>query len=153
MSQDTALQRAAALEAGANAYLAFYSSLTPLTLDQLETVTTSDVRFKDPFNDVHGRDAYRKVLEHMFETIGTPRTTIVHWGWAAPERVFVLWRFSAKVPVIGDWQVEGMSDLHFAADGRVSAHIDHWDASQSFYARLPVIGSLIGFIRRRASAQ
>jgi hypothetical protein len=42
-----------------------------------------------------------------------------------------------------------MSELRFAADGRVREHIDHWDAAAQVYERLPLIGGLMRLIRRR----
>ncbi|MCF8483481.1 MAG: nuclear transport factor 2 family protein [Rhodospirillum sp.] len=151
-SSANALTNALALEAGANAYLAFWSGLTPLTLDRLETVTTDEVHFKDPFNDVVGREGFRAVLAHMFENTKTPTTTILHWGWGGPTVVLARWRFSAVIPVLGNWRVEGMSDIRLGPDGRVVSHMDHYDAAEQVYARLPGLGGLLGLSRRRMSA-
>lgn len=147
----SALAEAARLEAGGNAYLAFWNTLTPLTLDRLDTVTTDDIRFKDPFNDVTGRPAVRRVLEHMFEQVKEPRFRVRHWAWAGPRLMLIRWSFSGRVPVLGAWTVEGMSEVTFAADGRVTSHIDHWDAGEQVYARVPGIGWILGLIRRQMS--
>lgn len=149
----TALHEAAALEAGGNAYLAFWSALTPLTLDRLATVTTEDVRFKDPFNDVTGRPALRRVLEHMFTHVTEPRFVVRHWAWAGPRLMLLRWSFSGRVAVLGDWSVEGMSEVTFAADGRVSTHIDHWDAAEQVYGRIPGLALLLRLSRRRMAAE
>jgi steroid Delta-isomerase len=151
-SSTNALIDALALEAGANAYLAFWSGLTPLTLDRLDTVTADGIHFKDPFNDVVGREAFRAVLAHMFEKTKAPTTTILHWGWGGPTVLMARWRFSAVVPVLGNWVVEGMSDIRLGSDGRVVSHVDHYDAAEQAYARLPGLGGLLGLIRRRMSA-
>jgi hypothetical protein len=42
-----------------------------------------------------------------------------------------------------------MSEVAFGADGRALSHIDHWDAGGQFYARLPVLGTLIRLVKRR----
>jgi hypothetical protein len=151
-ASSNALIDALALEAGANAYLAFWSGLTPLLLDRLDTVVVDEIHFKDPFNDVVGREAFRAVLVHMFEKTKSPSTTILHWGWGGPSLVMARWRFSAEVPVLGKWVVEGMSDIRLAPDGRVLSHVDHYDAAEQVYARLPGLGGLLGLIRRRMSA-
>ena len=39
--------------------------------------------------------------------------------------------------------------VKFAPDGRISEHIDHWDAAAQFYERIPVLGWLIRKVRRR----
>jgi len=45
--------------------------------------------------------------------------------------------------------LEGMSEIRFAPDGRIAEHIDHWDSGAQFYARIPVLGWLIGLVRNR----
>jgi hypothetical protein len=35
--------------------------------------------------------------------------------------------------------------------GLVSEHVDYWDASEQFYMKLPVIGSILRFIRNKAA--
>lgn len=47
------------------------------------------------------------------------------------------------------WPVDGVSEVHLTPDGKVAAHLDHWDAGSQFYARLPVLGFLIRLVRRR----
>ena len=42
--------------------------------------------------------------------------------------------------------------LGFAEDGRVCEHLDHWDSATNFYMRLPIIGSLLSFVRQRISS-
>jgi hypothetical protein len=42
-----------------------------------------------------------------------------------------------------------MTELHFTPQGLISLHQDHWDAGQHFYQKLPVIGAIIRFIKRK----
>jgi hypothetical protein len=43
----------------------------------------------------------------------------------------------------------GISQVRFAADGRVAFHQDFWDSGENFFGRLPVAGGVIGVIRKR----
>lgn len=43
----------------------------------------------------------------------------------------------------------GISQVRFAADGRVAFHQDFWDSGENFFGRLPVAGGAIGIIRKR----
>jgi predicted ester cyclase len=141
------------LEAGADAYLAFWSGLTPRTLDRLDTVVDPYVHFKDPFNEVTGIEAFRAVLEHMFAKTENPTTTLLRWGWAEPDVLLARWRFSARVAVFGDWSLEGMSEIRLGPDGKVVDHVDHYDAGEQVYAKLPGLGPILGLIRRRMAAR
>ncbi|GIK88582.1 MAG: hypothetical protein BroJett026_40630 [Betaproteobacteria bacterium] len=46
-----------------------------------------------------------------------------------------------------------MSEVAIAADGRVSAHLDHWESGMQVYARLPLLGTAIRAVARRIAAR
>lgn len=142
------------IEEGADAYLRFYETMSPDSLGDLDSLVTTDVRFTDPFNDVRGADAMRRVFQHMFKTVRGPRFYVTYRALDG-NVLLVRWRFSGHVPVLGKepWTVEGVSEVHIDSDGRVSQHIDHWDAASQFYERLAVIGPIFRFIRRRAGTR
>lgn len=116
-------------------------------LRELETIAVREVRFSDPFNDISGLANLQRLLEHTREKVRDVSFTVSEQA-VSGDRVYLLWRMTGRVALVGDWQVEGMSRVELAGDGRVSSHTDYWDASRQFYARLPVIGWLI----RRLSA-
>lgn len=150
-SDDTALPAPppASVREGAARYVAFFEAMTPAALDRLAEVVCADVHFVDPFNDVVGIDALRRILRGMYADTTDPVFRVTHRAFDGAV-CFVRWEFRAGVRVLGgDWQVTGMSELHFAADGRVQTHIDHWDAAGQMYERLPGIGWLLRRLRRR----
>ena len=51
-----------------NRYAVAFAALAPETMDDLLTTVSPQVRFTDPFNDVTGREAFRAIFTHMFET-------------------------------------------------------------------------------------
>lgn len=134
---------------GIEAYAAFYEAMTLDSLDTLARVVTDDVWFEDPFNAVRGIDGMRTVMAHMFEVTTKPRFTVTHKAWAG-DRWFLRWIFEAGIPVIGAWSITGMSEVQQAEDGRISSHVDHWDSGTAFDARIPVLGAVLRFIRRRS---
>jgi len=48
--------------------------------------------------------------------------------------------------------VRGSSHLKLAADGRIAWHRDYWDAAEELYEKLPVLGSLMRWLRQRLAA-
>lgn len=141
------------LEAAVASYIAFYEGLTPDSLGRLDALCTPSVRFRDPFNDVTGVDAYRAVLAQMFEDATAPRFTVL--DRALSGRVaYLRWDFTfrpRRSPAA--WHIEGMSEVHFDERGRVTAHLDHWDSGSQFYGRLPILRHVIGFIRKRLAIE
>ena len=53
-----------------------FESLAPSDLVRLVRFYAQDASFKDPFNDVRGVDAVRRVFEHMFDTLDEPRFVV-----------------------------------------------------------------------------
>lgn len=152
MTETAKIQGAAT--AAIDAYVRFFETLTPETLDDLHLYVTPDVRFTDPFNDVTGVDAMQAIFRHMFARLREPVFKVTYRAQSTEDTCvwFLRWQLTAHAPALlgGDWAVTGMSELHLAADGRVEAHIDYWDAGRQFYELLPLIGPIIRLLRRRA---
>lgn len=137
---------------GIDAYLDFFANISRARLSELDALTTDDIHFVDPFHDVRGRAAMRRVLEQMFDAMREPRF-VIDRHVAADAIAFVSWRFSAtlKAPkrIV---TLVGASELHFDSAGRVSAHIDHWDAARQVYEQVPVLGFILRRLRQRLGA-
>jgi hypothetical protein len=147
------MKEARDLEAAVAAYVAFYESLTPDSVGRLEVLCAPEVRFRDPFNDVVGVGAYKAILAKMFEDVAAPRFTVT--DRALSGRVaYLRWDFTFQLRKgAAPWRIEGMSEVHFDAQGRVAAHLDHWDSGSQFYGRLPVLRHVIALLRRRLSLE
>jgi len=48
--------------------------------------------------------------------------------------------------------VRGASHLRFDAAGKVVLHRDYWDAAEELYAKLPVLGGLMRYLKRMGRA-
>ncbi len=142
--------------AGLDAYLALWAALADLedtaVADRLAASTTEAVTFRDPFNDLRGREGLLAVLRHSRQQAPDLRFEIHGRGWAAEDTAYVAWTFTATVPLIGAWTAPGMSIITLDETGRVSGHTDHWDAATHFLGRLPLIGPLTRALLRRAAA-
>ncbi|MDF1791834.1 MAG: nuclear transport factor 2 family protein [Thalassobaculaceae bacterium] len=133
------------MRAHLDAYLAAFEAMGPDRLDVFDTVCDPDIRFVDPFNDVHGLDRFKAVFRHMYASLGQPRFTVR--DSAVGERAgYIRWHFDFVLNGRA-MTIDGMSEVGFGPDGRVTAHIDHWDAGGQVYARVPVLGALVRWVR------
>ncbi len=139
------------IEAAARAYAAYFERVTPESLSELEQFCAPDIRFRDPFNDVTGVATLRQVFAKMFEDVEDPRFHVDDVA-ASASTAYLRWRMTFR-KFNRDWEIPGMSELHFDGEGRVVLHIDHWDAAAQIYERLPLLGALLRFLRRRLSAE
>jgi ketosteroid isomerase-like protein len=131
----------------------FYETLTPATLARLHSVYADDARFIDPFNDVAGHAAIRRVFAHMFATLDEPRFEVVE-AITEGDQCFMLWNFHFRRKGRSEAAlIHGVSHLRFAADGRVAWHCDYWDPARELYEGLPVLGAVMRWLRHRLSAR
>ncbi|MES0870813.1 nuclear transport factor 2 family protein [Pseudovibrio sp. SCP19] len=140
----------AELERTARQYALFFENVTPESIKEVHELISDDVHFIDPFNDVKGRENYEKVFHKMYEDVQEPRFKILDLAWSG-DLCFMRWDFTCKQKHLGNWSVRGLTEVHFDAQGKVSAHYDYWDASRHFYRKLPIVGAMIKWIASRAA--
>lgn len=130
--------------------IAFYEALAPADLDRLDEVYAPRAVFKDPFNEVAGVGAIRSIFVHMFQALEAPRFE-VRQVLGGGSDCALTWRFHFGLRGRA-MHIDGASWLHFAPDGRVDRHRDYWDAAEELYAKLPLLGALMRWLRRRLAA-
>ena len=141
------------LDAAVRALTRFYEQLAEADLPRLHTLYAPDARFKDPFNEVQGVAAIEAIFRHMFVSLDNPRFVVtgqVRQG----EQCFLLWDFHfrfRRFDTRTEQRVRGTSHLVFDAQGRVTLHRDYWDAAEELYEKLPVVGGLMRWLKRRAN--
>jgi len=134
-------------------YCALFASLSPQDLPRLGEYFAADARFKDPFNDVRGVPAVQAVFAHMFAATDAPRFEILEQA-ASGSTGFVRWRFrfAPRGRLTAALEIEGVSRVLFADDGRVVEHVDYWDPVEGLYDRVPLLGAALRAIRKRLGA-
>jgi hypothetical protein len=70
---------------------------------------------------------------------------------AEDEDAFLVWDFTFRVRRWHSRQaqaIHGTSHIKLNAVGKVAYHRDYWDAAEALYAKLPLIGPVLRFLRR-----
>ena len=132
-------------------YIEFFETLSPRSIPLIEKVAESDIHFKDPFNDVRGTDQVQSIFKKMYEDMDDPKFKVIDYGLGQePNKAYLRWVFWGKGKNKNNrLEIHGMSEVTFSPGGKVIEHIDHWDASEQFYAHIPIIGSLIKFVQSK----
>jgi ketosteroid isomerase-like protein len=148
------LANATDCSAAASAVAQYFETLSPQTVPAVPDYYAAEARFKDPFNDVSGVAAIQQIFAHMFEALEQPHfvvTAQVVQGW----QCFLTWefRFGFKTFQRGEQQrILGASHLVFSEQGLVTLHRDYWDAAEELYEKLPLVGGLMRWLKRRANS-
>lgn len=143
---ETAAVRDAALRAKT-----FFESISPADVPRLGRIYAEDAYFRDPFNEVTGLSGIARIFGAMFEHLDDVRFTILETV-ADPGGAMLTWNMTYRVR---KWRphetqtIHGATHLRFAPDGRIGYHRDYWDAANELYAKLPLIGPVMRWLRRK----
>ncbi len=132
----------------------YFETLTPESVGQIKSLYASTARFKDPFNDVRGTAEIERIFQHMYVSLAQPRFVIVA-QIVDGSQAFLTWEFRFKFKRF-DTQTEqvvlGTTHLVLDEQGQISLHRDYWDAAEELYEKLPVVGSLMRWLKGRANS-
>jgi ketosteroid isomerase-like protein len=132
----------------------FFALLTPADVARIAEFYRDDARFKDPFNEVQGLSAIEHVFAHMYVALHEPRF-VVRDIVAEGDQCFLTWDFLFRFKRFSPTQeqcVRGGSHIVFGGDGRIALHRDYWDAAEELYEKLPAVGTLMRWLKRRANS-
>ena len=131
-----------------------FETLTPAGVDALDASYAPDARFKDPFNEVQGLTEIQRIFQHMYANLENPHfiiTTRIVEG----RQCFLTWefRFGFRRFKHGQEQcILGGSHLVLNTVGQITLHRDYWDAAEELYEKLPVVGSVMRWLKRRSNS-
>ena len=131
--------------------VAFFETIAPDDIVRIDEIYAADAYFRDPFNEVRGVAAIARVYAHMFEGLDECRFVISETVADGEGALLICdFRFRSR-----RWRphqaraIHGASHIKLTADGKISYHRDYWDAAEELYAKLPLIGPVLRFLRGR----
>jgi hypothetical protein len=142
------------MQAAVTRVVVFFETLTPASMAELQQLYDPQASFKDPFNDVRGVAAITAIFEHMFVALHAPRFVVTQQV-VQGEQCFLTWEFRFRFKSFKpdtERVILGATHLVFTPQGQISLHRDYWDAAEELYEKLPVVGSLMRWLKKRANA-
>lgn len=150
MSHETSPAQRAAVDQAVE----FFETLSPQSVEQLATLYTADAYFKDPFNEVSGVAEIQRIFRHMYVALHEPHF-VVTARVVEGDQCFLIWEFRFRFrrfnPTV-EQVVRGASHLQLSPEGRIHFHRDYWDAAEELYEKLPLLGALMRWLKRRVSS-
>lgn len=132
----------------------FFETLSPQSVAQLGRIYDAQARFKDPFNEVQGLPAITQIFQHMYVALHAPHF-VVTTQLVDGAQAFLSWEFRfhfKRFDTTTLQTVRGGSHVVFNEQGLVTLHRDYWDAAEELYEKLPVVGGLMRWLKKRANS-
>ncbi len=131
----------------------FFETLSPQSVTQLNTVYHAQATFKDPFNEVQGLPEIERIFRHMYVALEQPHF-VVTGQVVDGSQAFLTWEFRFRFKRFDTatlQAVRGASHVVFNEQGLVTMHRDYWDAAEELYEKLPVLGGVMRWLKKRAN--
>ncbi|MEY3611015.1 MAG: hypothetical protein RJB14_737 [Pseudomonadota bacterium] len=131
----------------------FFQTLSPQSVGQLHTVYDAQATFKDPFNEVQGLPEIERIFRHMYVALDQPHF-VVTGQVVDGAQAFLTWEFRFRFKRFDTTTlqvVRGASHVLFNEQGLVTMHRDYWDAAEELYEKLPVLGGVMRWLKKRAN--
>ncbi|PUE33462.1 nuclear transport factor 2 family protein [Limnohabitans sp. Jir72] len=131
----------------------YFEKLTPDSVAQLPDLYDGQARFKDPFNEVQGLPEIERIFRHMYVALDGPHFVITG-QLVDGSQAFLTWEFRFRFKRFDTHSlqtVRGGSHILFNDHGLVILHRDYWDAAEELYEKLPVVGGIMRWLKKRAN--
>lgn len=141
-------------KAAVNNIVTYFETITPQSIARVAELYAPDATFKDPFNDVRGLPAIERIYSHMFEALNAPRFIVTSQLVDGPA-CFLIWEFKfyfKNFDKTTEQTVRGGTHLLLDAQGKITAHRDYWDPAEEVYEKLPVVGGVMRWLKKRANS-
>jgi steroid Delta-isomerase len=132
----------------------FFETLQPSSVQGMGDFYASNAYFRDPFNEVRGLAEIQRIFSHMYIALDGPHFVVTD-RVVQGNQCFLVWDFKFRFKRFDTTTlqvVRGTSHLRFAPDGRVNYHRDYWDVAEELYEKLPWVGGLMRWLKRRANS-
>jgi hypothetical protein len=128
-----------------------FEGLSLDTVDHLIDLYSTDAFFKDPFNEVNGQRNIKKIFVHMFEQVDQPKFIVIT-EISNANQACLTWEFRFRFrDELHQQVIRGCSWLRIG-NSLIIEHRDYWDAAEELYEKLPLIGSLMRFLKKKLRA-
>ncbi len=128
-----------------------FAQLDASNLDRLGELYSDDILFRDPLHEVHGLAALQAYFAALYANVNELRFEFHGIEQSAMDAGYLRWTMRYRHPRLRGGEliaVEGCSYLRWR-DGMVCQHRDYFDAGALLYEHVPVLGTLIGWLKRR----
>lgn len=131
-------------------FVDFYRDLGLHSIAKLDGIYHEEVRFIDPVGEHTGLPQVKHYFTNLLDTTQSCKFVVTSM-LSENETALARWQMTMQHPKIGKGKeviLDGVSELVFE-DGRIKQQTDFYDMGTMIYEHLPVLGSVIRFVKRK----
>ena len=144
------LAGSAAEQVALDRFVDFVSEMSPATMRQkVSQVYATDAYFNDTLKEIVGAEVIEEYMVGSMEATESVQVVVDDIAGTGGE-YYVRWTMDIRFKKYNDGKIArsvGISHLRFNASGKVVLHKDYWDAAGGLYEYLPLVGSMIRWIK------
>jgi limonene-1,2-epoxide hydrolase len=113
----------------------------------LNEIYSDKVFFKDPIHEINGRENLKSYFKKLNENLIQGSFLFTDES-IVDNKAYLSWEMSLKLKKPKKYvQASGISVLTF--EQKITKHRDYFDAGELFYENIPILGSMIRFIKKK----
>lgn len=124
----------------------FYKDLKQVPLDDVADIYSNEVRFIDPVHEIFGNDSLRAYMESLCKNLTAGRFEYLD-ELVSVDSAYIKWNMHFLHPKLGNKQITVRGVSHIQFDDRIYYHEDVYDLGEMLYLKVPVIGSINGWLK------
>lgn len=131
----------------------FFDKLSIENMNLVDQFYDKNVVFQDPVHKLNGSIEVRKYYEGLYSNVDSIRFEYGK-GIESEDFVSLPWKMFLKTKSINNGNeitVDGVSLITFNSQGKAIAHRDYFDMGEFVYERVPILKSVIGYIKKKLS--
>ncbi|TMO29295.1 nuclear transport factor 2 family protein [Pseudoalteromonas sp. S4492] len=140
-------------------FIDVYQTLNKDNLQLLDEIYHPDIQFADPLHAVNGLGELREYFKNLYANVlscefAIEDSYVTENAEGKDDTAFIYWTMHYRHPKLNKGQaisVAGHSRLKFSGD-KIINHRDYFDVGAMLYRHIPVLGSAVKYIDKRASA-
>ena len=130
----------------------FFDRLDKDHLALVEDFYDADAVFQDPIHMLRGAKSIRRYYEGLYKNVKSIRFEYPK-GIESGDTVSLVWKMRLSTPAINNGKeitVDGVSIITFGGkEGKAISHRDYFDMGEFIYERVPILRSVISYIKKR----
>ncbi len=129
----------------------FFLKLNKDSMSLVDDFYHPQVKFQDPVHKLEGSLAVKKYYQKLYENVDSIYFEFSD-GVESDDKIALTWRMFLKSPSIqsgSEITVDGVSIIKFDAGGKAIWHRDYFDMGEFIYERVPVLKSIIKYIKNK----